>query len=86
MDTTLGDTIPATTLSPGDVVILRSGGPTMTVTSILADLASCVWFAEDEEAFRFEELPTVALVAVGFDDGDDEIEDDRESGAETADE
>jgi uncharacterized protein YodC (DUF2158 family) len=76
MDTTLTDTRPATTLSPGDVVMVRSGGPTMTVTAIIADLASCIWFAEDEEVFRFEELPTVALIPVDFDADEDADEDD----------
>ncbi|TBW34766.1 DUF2158 domain-containing protein [Siculibacillus lacustris] len=74
MTDTTTDTIPATTFSPGDVVMVKSGGPAMTVTAIIADLATLVWFAEEEEVFRIEELPSVALIAVDFDEDDDDAE------------
>ena len=77
---------PATTLSAGDVVLLKSGGPMLTVASILGDLASCVWFSDEEDAYRFEELPTAVLVAVAFDeDEDDDDETPSEVAAETDD-
>ncbi|MBV5263392.1 DUF2158 domain-containing protein [Pinisolibacter aquiterrae] len=63
---------PVTTLSAGDVVVLKSGGPMLTVASILGDLASCVWFCEEEQAYRFEDLPAAVLIAVAFEDDEDE--------------
>ncbi len=71
---------PTLPFSPGDVVVVKSGGPLLTVASLIGDLASCVWFSEDEDAYRFEELPIAVLTAVeaieeddrpSTDDGDD---------------
>lgn len=68
---------PAVAFAAGDVVMLKSGGPMLTVASIIGDLASCVWFSDEEDAYRFEELPTAVLIAVEFDE--DEAEDDGEA-------
>lgn len=73
-------------VAAGDVVMLKSGGPMLTVASIIGDLASCVWFSDEEDAYRFEELPTVALIAVEFDeDEDEEEEEDEEEGSAAGD-
>lgn len=77
---------PAPTLSAGDVVILKSGGPMLTVASILGDLASCVWFSDEEDAYRFEDLPTAVLIAVDFEEDDAETETSRTDEDESEDE
>ena len=70
------------TFKPGDVVLLRSGGPSMTIVAVDEDEIKCVWIGEEGELFR-ESLPPVALDLVETDleeDGedDDEHEDDDE--------
>ncbi len=66
---------------PGDVVLLRSGGPPMTVVAVDEDEIKCVWIGEEGELFR-ESLPPIALDLVETDldeddeDGDDEDGDD----------
>lgn len=59
---------PATPFAAGDVVTLRSGGPTMTVSAVLGDLATCVWFSDEEDVFRFDDLPVAVLIAVEFEE------------------
>ena len=53
----------------GDVVQLRSGGPKMTVHSLVSDCdAVCQWFEGNEvheESFPREALQKVELVAAG---------------------
>ena len=34
----------------GDVVVLKSGGPRMTVVSVCAGTVDCSWFAPDENS------------------------------------
>ncbi|MCE1237718.1 MAG: DUF2158 domain-containing protein [Hyphomicrobiales bacterium] len=65
---------PVVAFAAGDVVMLKSGGPMLTVASIIGDLASCVWFSDEEDAYRFEELPTAVLIAVEFDEEEEEEE------------
>ena len=61
---------------PGEVVLLRSGGPSMTVVAVDEDEIKCVWIGEEGELFR-ESLPPVALELVETDvDEDDEDEED----------
>lgn len=63
--------------APGDVVMLKSGGATLTVTEVSGKVATCVWYAKDAEAFREEKLPVAALQLVDFaDDEDDEFDED----------
>lgn len=66
---------PAPGLAPGDVVILKSGGATLTITAIASSNATCVWYAKENEAFRTETLPLVALSLVDFADDEDEFDD-----------
>ncbi len=67
------------TFKPGDVVLLRSGGPSMTIVAVDEDEIKCVWIGEEGELFR-ESLPPVALDLVETDleedDEDDEDDDD----------
>ena len=37
----------STELKEGDLVILKSGGPTMTIKEIKEEVASCIWFNKD---------------------------------------
>ncbi|MBF0559676.1 MAG: DUF2158 domain-containing protein [Nitrospirae bacterium] len=37
----------------GDLVVLKSGGPPMTVENVGSDNIKCVWFAGDEEKFAY---------------------------------
>lgn len=63
--------------APGDVVMLKSGGATLTVTDVTAKIATCVWYAKEDEEFREQKLPVVALQLVDFaDDEDDEFDED----------
>lgn len=75
---------PAAPFTAGDIVTLRSGGPMMTVASMLGDLASCVWFSDEEDVFRFDDLPACVLIAVEFEE-DEEVETDAAPDVEDAD-
>lgn len=70
------------TLKAGDVVILKSGGPALTVAEVDGDKIECVWIGEEGELFR-EELPAVVLESVEIDlsDDDEDEEDDEEEDA-----
>jgi uncharacterized protein YodC (DUF2158 family) len=76
---------------PGDVVLLRSGGPSMTVVSVDEDEIKCVWIGEEGELFR-QALPSVALDRVETEDDletdedDDEDEDEDEDQSDDEDE
>lgn len=35
---------------PGDIVILKSGGPRMTIATIDERSALCEWFSDDQQA------------------------------------
>jgi len=42
---------------PGDIVVLKSGGPKMTVDSISDNNISCIWFADNKaESRTFKEI------------------------------
>ncbi|MBB3809494.1 YodC family protein [Pseudochelatococcus contaminans] len=68
--------------SVGDVVMLKSGGPALTVTEVGSESISVVWYADAEDNFRTTQLPPETLIL--FDDEDDldldeeEDEDDEE--------
>lgn len=60
----------------GDVVMLKSGGPALTVIGVGADGITCVWYADSDDNFRTTVLPPETLVL--FDDEDDLDLDDEE--------
>lgn len=43
----------------GDVVVLKSGGPDMTVAAVVGDEAKCVWFEKGKKCE--ETFPLVML-------------------------
>lgn len=71
------------TLKAGDVVILKSGGPALTVAEIKGDNVECVWIGEEGELFR-EELPSVVLESVEIDLSDDDEDEDEDEEEEAA--
>ena len=76
------------TIKPGDVVLLKSGGPSMTVVSVDEDEIGCVWTGDDGEPFR-ETFPPIALDPAESDrekDDDEDDEDDDEEDGKDADE
>jgi uncharacterized protein YodC (DUF2158 family) len=67
---------------PGDVVMLKSGGHTMTVVSVEEEDIDCLWIGDDGQMFR-QSIPAVALSVVeGLEidepDEDEETEDDED--------
>ncbi|HEY0330940.1 MAG TPA: DUF2158 domain-containing protein [Rhodopseudomonas sp.] len=62
-------------LSPGDVVMLKSGGHPLTVAEVKDDAVACVWMGEEGDLFR-ETLPLAVLQRAEMlaieDDGDDD--------------
>jgi uncharacterized protein YodC (DUF2158 family) len=65
--------------APGDIVMLKSGGQSMTVVSVSEDEVHCLWIGDEGELYR-ETIPAVALESLHSDndDGDDDEEDDDE--------
>jgi uncharacterized protein YodC (DUF2158 family) len=73
-------------IKPGDVVLLKSGGPSMTVVSVGEDEIGCIWIGDEGELFR-ETFPSIALDMVETDlEKDDDDDDDDEEDDEVADE
>ncbi|MEJ1160782.1 YodC family protein [Prosthecomicrobium sp. N25] len=66
----------AASIEPGDVVMLKSGGPAMTVIEVADNIVTCLWYADGEEVLRTSSVPVIALTAVEHDDAvEDEDED-----------
>jgi uncharacterized protein YodC (DUF2158 family) len=59
---------------PGDVVVLKSGGHSMTVVSAADDEVTCVWINDSGELYR-EAIPAVALESMHIPQEEDEDED-----------
>ena len=77
-------------IKPGDVVLLKSGGPSMTVVSVGEDEIGCIWIGDEGEPFR-ETFPPIALDMVETDlekddDEDDDDDDDEDEEDEEDDE
>lgn len=64
----------------GDVVMLKSGGPMMTVKQIEGEEMVCVFFAEETEQFREERFPHLLLVAVDMEEEEEDDEEEEEDG------
>lgn len=54
----------AAQLKAGDVVVLNSGGPNMTVTKVESDVVTCQWF--DGKKLCTEEFPATSLTKPDF--------------------
>ncbi len=70
---------------PGDVVMLKSGGHSMTVVTVEEEDIDCLWVGDDGQMFR-QSIPAIALTVVeGLDidetaeDEDDEETEDKEN-------
>lgn len=61
----------------GDVVMLKSGGPMMTVKTVEGEEMVCVFFAEETEQFREERFPHLLLVAVDMEEDEEEEEEEE---------
>jgi uncharacterized protein YodC (DUF2158 family) len=61
--------------SAGSIVVLKSGGPAMTVVAAKGDEIECVWMTEVGELAR-ETIPAIALDAVEIDEDDEEEDED----------
>lgn len=46
----------AARIKPGDVVQLKSGGPTMTVTNVEGDLATAVWYCDHAREYLIDDF------------------------------
>ena len=69
------------TMNPGDVVMLKSGGQPLTVASVSAEEAVCLWIGEEGDLFR-EAIPLVALAPIDMDDDGGEEDEDEDEDAE----
>jgi uncharacterized protein YodC (DUF2158 family) len=72
----------AVTFEPGDVVTLKSGGPTMTVIGVKEDGVQCMWYAEASDEVKTAVVPAIcvekATAFVYEDEDEDEENDDDE--------
>jgi uncharacterized protein YodC (DUF2158 family) len=68
------------TFQPGDVVVLKSGGQYLTVSSASDDGIDCIWIGEEGELFR-DTLP-LAVLKLADDDADDDEETDEAASGE----
>ena len=66
--------------SAGSIVVMKSGGPAMTVVSSNGTDVECVWMNDVGELSR-ETIPAVALEAVEAEDEDAGEDDDEEDEA-----
>jgi uncharacterized protein YodC (DUF2158 family) len=58
----------AVTFEPGDVVTLKSGGPTMTVIGVKEDGVQCMWYAEASDEVKTAGVPAICVEkATAFD-------------------
>lgn len=60
--------------SAGNIVVLKSGGPAMTVVAANGEDVECVWIGEEGDLFR-QAIPAVALEAVEVEEDDEDDED-----------
>jgi uncharacterized protein YodC (DUF2158 family) len=68
--------------SPGDVVILKSGGPALTVLTADEDDAKCLYFSEELGEFKEVRIPIFALE--DFESDEQESDEDEDDDAESA--
>ena len=63
-------------LKPGDVVILKSGGHSMTVAEVKDGAIACVWMGGEGDLFR-ETLSLAVLEPAEIEDDEEEEEDEE---------
>lgn len=73
------------TFRAGDIVTLKSGGQALTIASVDAEEANCIWLGEEGDLFR-ERIPFIALEAVELEEEEEEGEDEEASADESKDE
>jgi uncharacterized protein YodC (DUF2158 family) len=61
-------------LKPGDVVMLKSGGHSLSVAEVNEEAAECVWMGNEGELHR-ETLPLSVLERIDPDEDEDEDDD-----------
>ncbi|MCO4055429.1 MAG: DUF2158 domain-containing protein [Bosea sp.] len=64
------------TFSEGDIVSVKSGGPALTVISVLGEHVTCLYFSDELGEFREAVIPAFALESV--EDGAMEEDEDEE--------
>lgn len=69
------------TFRAGDIATLKSGGQALTIASVDAEDALCIWLGDEGDLFR-ERIPLVALEAIGPEEEDDEGEEDEADASE----
>ena len=70
----------------GAIVVLKSGGPPLTVAEIVADGVRCIWFAQPDDKLRSAVIPASCLDPMddAFGDEDEEDEDDEDEAPRAA--
>jgi uncharacterized protein YodC (DUF2158 family) len=82
-----------TEFKPGDVIMVKSGGPALTVLGVEGDKVRCLFFSDELGEFQETSLPAIALIAAeevkdaaGEDEEDeDEVEDESDDEEEDED-
>ena len=64
-------------LKPGDVVMLKSGGHSMTVVEVKNDTVGCVWMGGEGDLFR-ETLPLAVLELIEHEEEEEEEDEEEE--------
>jgi uncharacterized protein YodC (DUF2158 family) len=72
-------------LTPGDVVILKSGGHPLSVVEVGEDGVECVWMGSEGDLYR-ETLPLAVLELAEAEASDDDEEENEEDDDEEDDE
>ncbi len=72
--------------SKGDVVIVKSGGPALTVVDVDDDEVKCLYFAEELGEFKKTTLPAFVLESYEEDEEEDEEDEEDEEEEEEEDE
>jgi uncharacterized protein YodC (DUF2158 family) len=63
---------------PGNVVMLKSGGHSMTVVAVGDEDIDCLWVGDDGELFR-QSIPAIALTVIEIEEEDEAEEAEEEA-------
>lgn len=64
--------------SKGDVVVVKSGGPVLTVLDVDDDEVKVLFYSDEIGEFRTDRLPAFALQPYGDDEAEDEQDEDED--------